>query len=176
MYLLENATDLEVFPKEESKESEKDKLFKKARDSIYTEIKNTKKFCDGLYMSFVKDSLKTCDAILKIESSMTRSKQMYGFAAINFLRNSKSLYIDTVCTNTDIKKTGTYIINVLTKICQQLSIESIKLSSATQAVPFYLKTEFECDDVCKMIKTIEIKKTKKNRKNTKGGNSKTRRT
>ena len=40
------------------------------------------------------------------------------------------------------------------KIFNKLSLEHIKLSSATQALPFYLKTDFECDPLCKMVKDI----------------------
>ena len=93
-------------------------------------------------------------AILRVESSMTRSKKINGFATLKFYKSSKSMYIDVICTNTDIKGTGTYIINLLNKICKVLSLENIKLSSATQALPFYLKTDFECDPLCKMIKTV----------------------
>ena len=41
-------------------------------------------------------------------------------------------------------------------------LESIKLSATESAVPFYLKMEFECNPLCKMIKPIGGSKTKKN--------------
>jgi len=160
-YILDNRIDdLLVFPNEEDVKFN----YKKNADEIYKEIRKDGKFCEGLFASYIKDSLYTCDAILKIESSMTRSKKMYGFATLKFMKSSKSLYIDTICTNIDIKGTGSYIINLLSNMAEELSLGSIKLNYATKAVPFYLKTNFECDDVCKMIKEINIPKTKKNKK------------
>jgi hypothetical protein len=47
------------------------------------------------------------------------------------------------------------MVNLLSDICETINIEHIKLSSATQAIPFYLKTEFECDPLCKMVKDIQ---------------------
>jgi len=154
-FLLENTSDLTIYPNKDDSEKMKTSLYKKFRDELYKNIRSSKKFCDGLQASYVKDSLKDCDAILRIESSMTRSKKINGFATLKFLKNSKSLYIDVICTNTDIKGTGSYMIKLLTKLCDEISLEHIKLSSATQALPFYLKTDFECDPLCKMIKDIK---------------------
>ena len=154
-FLLENTGDLTIYPSNEDTEKKKVSAFKKFRDGLYKEIRTSKKFCDGLQALYVKDSLKDCDAILRIESSMTRSKKINGFATLKLLKNSKSLYIDVICTNTDIKGTGSYMIKLLTKLCDDISLEHIKLSSATQALPFYLKTDFECDPLCKMIKDIK---------------------
>ena len=153
-FLLENPDDFTIYPVEENNEKKRLTAFKKFRDELYKEIRLSKKFCDGLQASYVKDSLKECDAILRIESSQTRSKKINGFATIKLLRNSKSLYIDVICTNTDIKGTGSYMIKLLTKLCSDISLEHIKLSSATQALPFYIKTDFECDPLCKMVKDI----------------------
>lgn len=154
-FLLQNTGDLTIYPNKDDSEKMKTSLFKKFRDELYKDIRSSKKFCDGLQASYVKDSLKDCDAILRIESSMTRSKKINGFATLKLLKNSKSLYIDVICTNTDIKGTGSYMIKLLTKLCDDISLEHIKLSSATQALPFYLKTDFECDPLCKMIKDIK---------------------
>ena len=158
--------DLEIFPDNEDTEKKKVSSFKKFRDNLYKEIRTSKKFCDGLQALYVKDSLKDCDAILRVESSMTRSKKINGFATLKFYNSSKSIYVDVICTNSDIKGTGTYIINLLNKISKVLSLENIKLSSATQALPFYLKTDFECDPLCKMVKTVSGgSKTRRNRNN-----------
>jgi hypothetical protein len=161
--LLDNPGNLTIYPIEDDSEKKKVSLFKQFRDQLYKDIRTSGKFCDGIQALYVKDSLKDCDVILKVESSQTRSKKINGFATLRFLRNSKSLYIDTICTNKDIKGTGTYIINLLSEICDKISIEHIKLSSTTQSVGFYLKTDFNCDPLCKMKKDI------------KGGSNKTRR-
>ena len=158
--------DLEIFPSNEDTEKKKVSAFKKFRDGLYKEIRTSKKFCDGLQALYVKDSLKDCDAILRVESSMTRSKKINGFATLKFYKSSKSIYIDVLCTNTDIKGTGTYIVNLLNKVSKMLSLENIKLSSSTQAIPFYLKTDFECDPLCKMVKTVTGgSKTRRNKNN-----------
>jgi hypothetical protein len=165
--------DLMVYPSEEDSERKSISAFKKFRDELYKGIRSSGKFCDGLKAGFVKDSLRDCDAILRVESSMTRSKKINGFATLKFYKGSKSLYIDVICTNTEIKGTGSHMIKLLNKICNEIGIEHIKLSATESAVPFYLKTEFECDPLCKMIK--DVKGGSKTRKNRGGSHNKTSR-
>lgn len=162
--LSEITEEFEVYPKQDDTEKQKQSEFKKFRNELYKNIRSSGKFCDGLKAGFVKDSIKDCDAILKVESSMTRSKKINGFATLKFFKSSKSIYIDVICTNSEIKGTGTYMINVLNKISKDISIENIKLSATESAVPFYLKTGFECDPLCKMKKEISGgSRTRKNR-------------
>ena len=163
---------MHIYPKQDDTEKQKISAFKKFRTELYKDIRSSDKFCDGLQAGFIKESLSTCDFILRVESSQTRSKKINGFATLKFIKGSKSLYIDVICTNTDIKGTGTYMINLLSDISDILSLKSIKLSSATQAVPFYLKTDFRCDPLCKMKK--EISGGAKTRKNKRTHNSRTR--
>lgn len=162
--LSEEEKQFEIYPKNDDTEKQKQSAFKKFRTDLYKDIRSSGKFCDGLQASYVKDSLMECDFILRIESSQTRSKKINGFATLKMYKGSKSLYVDVICTNTDIKGTGTYMIKLLSNICDIISLDSIKLSSATQALPFYLKTDFECDPLCKMKKEISGgSKTRKNR-------------
>ena len=173
--LLDEPGDLIIYPNEHDSEKKNISAFKKFRDELYKDIRKSGKFCDGLQAGFVKDSLHDCDAILRVESSMTRSKKINGFATLKFYKGSKSLYIDVICTNTDIKGTGSYMIKLLNNLCKEISLENIKLSSATKAIPFYLKTDFECDPLCKMIKNVTgggVNKTRKNRKNRKNCHNK----
>ena len=164
--LIEKPEDFIILPTEDKTEREKNSEFKKFREQLYKGIRSSGKFCSGLAASYIKDSLIECDAILKVESSITRSKKINGFATLKFYKGSKSLYIDVICTNTDIKGTGTYIINLLNDFCKENGLENIKLGSATQAVPFYLKTDFECNPLCKMIKNVTGgSKTRRNRSN-----------
>jgi len=174
-HLLDNPGNLIIYPNEDETEKKSVSLFKKFRDELYKDIRSSGKFCDGLHALYIKDSLKDCDAIVRIESSQTRSKKINGFATLKFLCNSKSLYIDTICTNKDIKGTGTYIVNLLSKIGKEISLEHIKLKSATTAVSFYLKTNFGCDPLCKMSKDITGGSNNKTRKNRKISRSKTAR-
>jgi hypothetical protein len=173
--LVKTPSNVTIYPNENENEKKRISLFKKFRDELYKDIRSSGKFCDGLQALFVKESLNDCDFILRIESSQTRSKKINGFATLKFFRNSKSLYVDVICTNSDIKGTGTYMVNLLSKICDTLSLQQIKLTSATKAVPFYLKTEFECDPLCKMVKTIEGGATSKTRRNKKFTHKKTAR-
>lgn len=182
----EESSKLQIYPKQDDTEKQKISAFKKFRTDLYKEIRSSKKFCDGLQAGYVKESLLTCDFILRVESSQTRSKKINGFATLKLIKGSKSLYIDVICTNSDIKGTGTYMINLLSEISDMLSLQAIKLSSATQAVPFYLKTDFKCDPLCKMKKEITGGSTKsentgsiksislKTRKNRRNSNCKTK--
>lgn len=173
--LVKTSDKFEIYPEQllfQDNERQKISAYKKFRDELYKDIRSSGKFCDGILATYVKESLISCDFILRIESSQTRSKKLYGFATLKIIQGSKSLYIDVICTNIDIKGTGSYIMKLLTNICETVSLESIKLNSATQAVPFYLKSEFECNPLCKMIKMVGGSKTRKNRNSCK---SKTRR-
>lgn len=161
--LLSESEDLIIYPEKDDNMKKRLTLYKKFRNELYKDIRSSKKFCQGLMATYVKESINNCDFILRVESSQTRSKKLNGFATVKIIKNSKSLYIDTVCTNPDIKGTGTYIVKLLGKICREIGLEHIKLNSATQAVPFYLKSDFECDPLCKMIKTVGGSKTKKNK-------------
>jgi hypothetical protein len=164
--LIDESDNIEVYPKEQDNEKQKQSSFKKFRTELYKDIRSSGKFCDGLQATYVKESLMNCDFILRVESSQTRSKKINGFATLKMYKGSKSLYVDVICTNTDIKGTGSYMVKLLSKICDTISLDSIKLSSATQAVPFYLKTDFECDPLCKMKKEINGgSRTRKNRRN-----------
>lgn len=156
--------ELEIYPKEEKTERQKQSEYKKFRTELYKYIRSSRNFCDGLQATYVKESLMECDFILRIESSQTRSRKLNGFATLKMYKGSKSFYIDVICTNIDIKGTGTYIINLLSKIGNVISLDAIKLGSTTKAVPFYLKSDFKCDSLCKMKKVINGgSKTRKNR-------------
>ncbi len=171
-HLLEDTqSDLIILPSENTTERKKVSEFKKFREHLYKDIRSSGKFCHGIQARFVKDSLADCDAILRVESSMTRNKKINGFATLKFYKGSKSLYIDIICTNTDIKGTGSYMIKLLNDFCKENGLENIKLSSLTQSVPFYLKTDFECNPMCKMIK--DVTGGSKTRKNRGGSRSKT---
>ena len=165
--LIEKPEDFIILPTEDKTEREKNSEFKKFREQLYKGIRSSGKFCSGLAASYIKDSLIECDAILKVESSITRSKKINGFATLKFYKGSKSLYIDVICTNTDVKGTGTYMINFLNKISNEISIENIKLSATESAVPFYLKTKFDCNPLCKMIRHVSGggNKTRRNKRN-----------
>ena len=167
-HLLEDTqSDLTILPSENTTERKKVSEFKKFREHLYKGIRSSTKFCNGIQARFLKESLRDCDAILRVESSMTRSKKINGFATLKFYKGSKSLYIDIICTNTDIKGTGSYMIKLLNDFCKENGLDNIKLSSLTQAVPFYLKTDFECNPMCKMIKDVTGggNKTRRNRSN-----------
>ena len=104
-------------------------------------IRNSGRFCEGINMDFVKESLVSADAILLV----AEKKAVYGFATLVFKSDENLLYIDLICTNIEVKGCGTYMLEMLKEL------SSIQLSSVTSAVPFYLKNHFECDDgLCKL--------------------------
>lgn len=174
--LLRETDNLTIYPLAENTMKKTTSTFNKFSNDLYKNIRASGKFCDGIMAGYVKDSLKDCDFILCIQSSQTRSKKINGFATLKIFRNSKSLYVDVICTNSDVKGTGSYMIKLLSKICNIIGLDHIKLSSATQALPFYLKTDFECNPLCKMIKNVGGSKTRKNKINSKSYNfTKTRR-
>jgi hypothetical protein len=124
--------------------------------TLFKDIKKYK-FCDGVNYGFIKESLEFCDLMVILKDPI--SFKLVGFCTLMF--KAKHVYLDVICTNPKTKGVGTEILNVLDKINKVLKIEYIKLESITSAMPFYLKKDFECDNVCKMERFKGIEKTPK---------------
>ena len=124
--------------------------------TLFKDIKKYK-FCDGVDYGFIEESLEFCDLMVILKDPI--SFKLVGFCTLMF--KAKHVYLDVICTNPKTKGVGTEILNVLDKINKVLKIEYIKLESITSAMPFYLKKDFECDNVCKMVRFEAIEKTPK---------------
>ena len=73
--------------------------------------------------------------------------------------------IDVLCGSSRYRGAGTKLVEQVSRICRVVGVRYITLNSLTEAVPFYLKTGFECVGECK----LQMKTRKE------GGRRKTRR-
>lgn len=139
--------------------------------NIYDVIRNSGRFCEGINMDFVKESLVSADAILLV----AEKKAIYGFATLVFKSDENLLYIDLICTNIEVKGCGTYMLEMLKELSGIVGLASIQLSSVTSAVPFYLKNQFECDGLCTLrLKVPKLKFKSSKTKSNKTKNNKTK--
>jgi len=153
--LVENRmANVLIHPSDEEKTLEDD-LFSSVYESIMREIKFTQKYCQGLNKDYISDSLQQSDAILIVRRNSVRDKTLYGFASLKI--NDEELHIDVICTNTDVSGTGSYMIKLLVEFCEASYIENFTLKSVTNAVGFYAKNGFVCNDgdgLCPMKKMV----------------------
>lgn len=134
-------------------------------------IRNSGRFCEGINMDFVKESLVSADAILLV----AEKKAVYGFATLVFKSDENLLYIDLICTNIEVKGCGTYMLEMLKELSGIVGLASIQLSSVTSAVPFYLKNQFECDGLCTLrLKVPKLKFKSSKSKSNKSKSNKTK--
>lgn len=121
------------------------------------------KFCSGLASPYVRRSLHSSMMTLCIKS--TTDSTMYGFLTMGVARGKRSkkdndkiniIDIDIVCANSDYSGVGTYMVQVVKKMAPILDCSRITLQSVTEALPFYLKNKFECDDdYCPMMYDLD---------------------
>jgi hypothetical protein len=155
--IIETLPILSVHPKQEEIPF-KTELYRQVSKNIIDTVLDTDKFCSGINDAYIKQSITDSDAILVVET--TRNKVLYGFVTLKFLSSKNTLYIDLICTNTDIKGVGKHILKLIDEICEITGINNITLKSVTSAVTFYLKHNFVCDGQCNLKKTLTFEKGK----------------
>ena len=64
--------------------------------------------------------------------------------------NVPAIKIEILCGSPRVKGVGTNLVKQIKRICDLVNIRYITLSSLTEAVPFYLKTDFECVGECSL--------------------------
>jgi hypothetical protein len=160
--IIETLPTLSVHPKQEEVQF-KSELYSQVSKNIIDTVLDTDKFCGGINDGYVKQSIADSDAILVVET--TRNKVLYGFVTLNFVNSTNTLYIDLICTNTDIKGVGKHILKLIDEICEITGINNITLKSITSAVTFYLKHNFVCEGQCNLKKTLIFEKGKGNNNN-----------
>ena len=129
-----------------------DANYQYATANIYNQIKTTGHFCDYIDHGYAISSLRNADMLMGTFGT-TRNAPLLGFITMDFVKNG--VYISLICTNNTYKGIGKHMINLLAKICKIVGIKVIKLGAVTDAVPFYYKMGFYCDNgECPMHQTI----------------------
>lgn len=136
--------------------SEKD-LFEAVNADILQYVREpSKQFCMNLQDKYIEDSLKNCNAIISIKDG----DKMISFATVYF-NVPDELYIDVLCSSQLYSGGGNQMIKKIKQICKLMEITDIKLSSVTESLGFYVKHNFECDELCSMKLKVGGKKTRK---------------
>ena len=166
--LLETRDNLSIHPTD-SERSKGRAIYRNISKNVYDVIKNSGRFCEGINLEFVKTSLLQADAILLV----AEGKSIAGFATLIFNSKDNLLYIDLICTNIEVKGCGTYMLEMLKELSGIVGLASIQLSSVTSAVPFYLKNNFTCDDLCTLrLKVPKMAFKSKSKSKSKSGTKK----
>jgi len=113
------------------------RLYLSTAESI---LSNT--ICGDINMGYIHGKVSKSHAYIKI--SAKGSNKLCGFALLNINFTLKFIEIFAICADKTYKGVGTYIIDCLLKLANQLNFNVIKLSAITNAVPFYLKNGFNC--------------------------------
>jgi hypothetical protein len=69
---------------------------------------------------------------------------LVGYSVFDLKIKEKHIYIHILCANTQYKKVGTEIINIIKDISTKLDYDEIQLDSVTEAIEFYKKLNFKC--------------------------------
>ena len=150
---IEKTVDMDVFPKEILGESEAQYNAVVNALLILTKHHN---FCKGILDEYIETALTESDAILVLEDYKKNKKRIVGMCAISFKKDH--LYVDLICSNQKVKGVGSLLLELVEVLSNTLSLEHMKLSSVTDAVPFYLKKKFECDKLCHMTRKVTKKR------------------
>ena len=144
---------------------------------IFGIVEKSNYLCKGLSLGYVKDALKTADAIIAISSkgiNILPNGNIFSFALINFNENDNSVYIDIICSHIGVKYAGEMLLKSITDMCNILHIIKIKLSSVSTAISFYERYGFNkkglCEnneELCEMEKDLSKKSLGGNRRKTK---------
>jgi hypothetical protein len=119
----------------------------------------------------INETMPNSHVIITIHSTITR--QIYGFAVINFKEDGNIIYLEILCSHKNVVKGGGYIlIKTLEKIGDIIGCKAIQLHSVRSAVQTYENYGFIQDascraktfkDFCFMVKYLRKPRTDEER-------------
>lgn len=119
----------------------------------------------------INETMPNSHVIITIHSTITR--QLYGFAVINFKEDGNIMYLEILCSHKNVVKGGGYIlIKTLEQIGNKIGCKAIQLHSVRSAVQTYENYGFIQDascraktfkDFCFMIKDLRKPRTDEER-------------
>lgn len=116
---------------------------------LMTDLDTFKDFCAGVKRSYIQDSIHSeqTNLILTIER-VTPPQRLLGFALVRLYEDT--FEIDVLCSAREVKGVGSALIEITKHIGQLFGQKTLRLESVTEAVGFYTKLGFECDELCPM--------------------------
>jgi len=124
-------------------------MFNEYCSMIIDTINNSRgRFCKNIGRIFIEDNLPQANAILILYDGIDK---ILGFASLYFLLDHNSLYIDLICSDQLYKGGGKILMSKIKEIGKIMEVDTITLSSLTEALGFYVNKEgFECNDTCNL--------------------------
>ena len=161
--MLLTSANFDVYPndEDENKNKNKNNTYKNAMGLIQSKVENDF-LCEGLSKDYITGSFEKVDAIVAVGSpgDLLPNGSVFGFALIQFIDKTNSIYIDVICSHIGIKYGGEILMKEIDNICKALFMTQIRLRSVDSAISFYERYGFKrndlsCEDMCLMIKNID---------------------
>ena len=114
--------------------------------STFEEIQTTRvlskdTFCKNIHSDDIDKMFDKGHILLEMRLD---DSTLVGYSVFDLKIKEKHIYVHILCANTQYKKVGTEIINVIKDISTKLDYDEIQLDSVTEAIEFYKKLNFKC--------------------------------
>ena len=114
--------------------------------STFEEIQTTRvlskdTFCKNIHSDDIDKMFDKGHILLEMRLD---DSTLVGYSVFDLKIKEKHIYVHILCANTQYKKVGTEIINVIKDISTKLDYDEIQLDSVTEAIEFYKKLHFKC--------------------------------
>lgn len=115
-----------------------------------TRILSKDTFCKNIHPDDIDKMFDKGHLLLEMRLD---NSTLIGYTVFDLKMKEKHIYIHILCGNTQYKKVGTEIINIIKDIATKLDYNEIQLDSVTDAIDFYIKLKFKCyKDSCMLEK------------------------
>lgn len=116
---------------------------------LMADLDTFKDFCAGVKRSYIEESIHSeqTNLIVTIERIIS-PQRLLGFALVRLYKDT--FEIDVICSAKEVKGVGTELIRITKHIGQLFGQKTLTLNSVTEALGFYMKLGFECNDLCPM--------------------------
>jgi predicted GNAT family N-acyltransferase len=98
-------------------------------------------FCKNIHIDDIDAMFDKAHILLEIRLD---DNTIAGFSLIDLEMKDKHTYIHLLCANSNYKKVGTELINMVKEITTQLGYNEIQLHTVTDAIEFYKRLNFKC--------------------------------
>jgi hypothetical protein len=124
-------------------------------ESTFEEIQTTRflskdTFCKNIHPDDIDKMFDKGHILLEMRLD---DSTLIGYTVFDLKIKEKQIYVHILCANTQYKRVGTEIINIIKDIATKLDYNEIQLDSVTDAIDFYIKLNFKCyKDSCMLEK------------------------
>ena len=126
-------------------------------ESTIEEIQTTRllskdTFCKNIHSDDIDAMFNKGHVLLEMRCD---DSTLVGYAVFDLVMKEKHIYVHILCANTQYKKVGTEIINIIKDAAVKLDYNEIQLNSITDAIDFYIKLKFKCAKDSCMLERVK---------------------